>query len=341
MLRHKLELLAGSSIALATTGQAVGFNASWNLGSLGVILLIVTAYYGWREHRLQVPPKPLLLISSLFFLSVIWSENAVATITYTLTWSAVILTLASLRLDWRVKEVWLPVTGVLLAGIPYSLYLLAINGTTQGQGLSGNASFYAGQLVIVSLLVSWPWNFVLASVTGITGVRTVLLVIAIFSPIKVKLTVLGLGIVTSLVLFATTGSAAYQRISMNLGLTGRVELWQSSLERIKDSWFLGTGAFATAITEETNSHSLYGIILEGNGLILGSIIIAYFVWMLRSRVGLALLLMCVIDQFWLTTIQGMFLFAAVMMYSQTSSQEVLIDAKSKHNNQVAIQAQTA
>jgi hypothetical protein len=302
--------IASSCVALPATFAIAG-------GLLPVLL-----YLGWQEKALRQPPKELIAVCGLFGLSILWGGNAA----YIVTWAFTVLILGSLNIDWRSKEVLAPIVGVLLLGIPISLFMLALGpeaGTAQGQGYAGNASFYAGQLVVVSLLVKWPWNLVLASTVGITRARTALLTLAILLPWKIKLAALGIGLIVSLVLWLGTDWAPYQRlVQSDLGLTGRTELWKDSAQRIGDNWFLGTGAFSLATSKDTNSHNLYGIILEGNGILLGSVIIGLLAWRCKSLPGLAILLMGLSDQFWLTTTQGMYLFAMVLSMETKSKKAI-------------------
>ncbi len=277
---------------------------------LAGMLLPVVLWTGWKEKLLKMPPWELLAISLLFALSATWGGNAAYIITFGIT----ILTIGSLNIDWRSKEILLPVVGVLLLGIPISLYILSLGvkeGTAQGQGYAGNASFYAGQLVIVSLLVKWPWNLALASTVGITGARAALIVLLLISEWRVRLTVLGIGLTTSLILWTSFGWAPYERLSMNLGTTGRIDLWKDSLERL--NWF-GSGMF-----EVTESHSVYLIIMEGMGFILGPVVLGLLVWRLRSRIGVAILLLGIFDQFWIGTTQGIYLLGVALCLTTIST----------------------
>jgi hypothetical protein len=302
------------------------------------ILLLTLLFSGWRLKLLQRPSKGLILFSIL----VAFSFTSLLSWYIGIKFIVVILTLSSLRktLVTNKSQFFFPIIVVIAVGALVSLtYQFGVLEVPRAWGLSGNPNLAAGQstYLILSLnpILAAP-AVIMLSATGSRGALIAVLVglVVLFfqGQRRDSLRKLLAIVITVLLISATYGSYFYryedftgklkgtevaeeQSISRVLGTEERGQIFSDTIERIR---LLPNGFDSRTQKALENPHNIYLILLDNLGLVLGAGAIAILLW--KGWTGryapyLAILVIGLVDHYWITTAQGIYFLGAGLAFS--------------------------
>ena len=325
-------LLLGSTIAISTTNvlfsltenQARGFDFHYS-----EVLLGITLFLGWRFKLLQTP-QPLIMGICIFFLaSTAFSNDLVLTAYSSLKFTLIFVGISSLRGMFKQENhhylVW-PIIFIISAHMVTAVYQANIGSVRPG-GLAGNPNLLAG----IGLVIGGP--VVGTVLIGISGTRAAVLALLLALPlIGFKLgwhiAVMALLLLSISIMVFTYAHGSFGRVAQIIPIIQDIEAGQinrgspegfSDSERgeqfSKDIGWVGTG-FDTKTGVGVNPHNIYLIILQEMGWIIGLVVLILFgLHIYSTKMSIVILPILIIgwfDHYWLTTAQGMYLFAMVL-----------------------------
>ncbi len=325
-------LLLGSTIAVSTTNVLFSLTENESRGfdfHYAEVLMIMTLAMAWRFKLLQTPQFFIRLICTFFIISTVWSVDPSLTGYSSIKFALIFMGTSSLRRVFKHDNLNYLLTPLLLIMIAHAItavYQVSVLGAVRPSGLSGNPNLLAGVALIFGPATG-------AILIAMTGTRAALLALVISLPLVgwkyswryaiVTSIILSVSIVISTLTFGSFGRVAQtipviQDLNIDQLSRGSPEGFtdpQRGEQFSRDIGWIGTG-FDTKTGVGVNPHNIYLIILQEMGWIIGLIVLILFgLHIYYDKVTYAIIPILIIgwfDHYWLTTAQGMYLFAMVL-----------------------------
>ena len=334
-LEKLVALLLGITVAISTTNVLYSLTENRARGfdfHFSEVLMIMTLALAWRFKLLQTPQFFIRLICTVFIISTAWSVDPSLTGYSSIKFALIFMGISSLRGLFKQENINLlliPILAIIIAHAITAVYQASILGAVRPGGLAGNPNLLAGVALIFGPATG-------AILIAMTGTRAALLALVISLPLIgwkyswryaiVTSIILSVSIVISTLTFGSFGRVAQtipviQDLNIDQLSRGSPEGFTDSQRGeqfsrdTRDIGWIGTG-FDTQTGVGVNPHNIYLIILQEMGWMIGLLVLIIFgLHLYYERVDYVLIPILIIgwfDHYWLTTAQGMYLFAMVL-----------------------------